>query len=154
MARRRIVAQVGLAACLAVAGCGSSPGHSGTASSHDELTEDQFNTAVSIAHREADRTRATVTSATATVGRGVVTESNTGYECRSGTVLHIMLIGTFPGITTGGHPMASGAPGLGDDGSVHAEEITADPNNRQVCLISVRTGAVVPDAHATVLFTH
>jgi hypothetical protein len=141
-------------AFLAVAGCGSNPGHNATASSHSGLTEDQFNTAVSIAHDEADRTGATVTSATATVGQGVVTDSNTGHECRSGKLLHIMLVGRFPGIATGGHPVASRALSPSDDGSVHAEEITADPNNRQVCLISVRTGAAVPDAHAAVLFTH
>jgi hypothetical protein len=48
MGRRRRVAQLCLLAFLAVAGCGSNPGHNATASSHSGLTEDQFNTAVSI----------------------------------------------------------------------------------------------------------
>jgi hypothetical protein len=93
-----------------------------------------------------------VTSATATVGVGTVTDPNAGPACTSGTLLHIKLIGTFPTIVVGGP--SAGASGASNDYSVTAVLITADPESGKPCDISVQTGATAPDLGATVLFTH
>jgi hypothetical protein len=119
---------------------------------HGSLTDHEFAVAVDIARREADRTARSITSATATVGQGTVTDSNTGHKCASGTVLHIKLIGEFNvGIAGAVLPGNTAAP---QDITVHAMLITADPESGEECLISVQVGNVTPDPGATVLFTH
>ena len=118
-----------------------------------------------------------LTSATATVGPGTVTDANDGPPCTSGTLLHIKLIGTF-NISVGGAPTDSApsasvasdsapsasaasdsAPlgGLPTDGgsySVTAVLITADPASGKACLLGVQIAPATPDPGATLLFTH
>jgi hypothetical protein len=133
---------------------GGSPSDSTASSSetgHGALNARDFETAKNIALREAERSARSLSSATATRSAGTVTDSNTGHQCTSGSVLHIKLIGTF-NIVTGGHPLPSGSANA-DDLEVHGVLITADPNTAQTCLISVQTGTVEPDPGATVLFT-
>jgi hypothetical protein len=93
-----------------------------------------------------------ITSATATVSAGTVTDANYGPPCTSGTLLHIKLIGTFPNIAVGGYA-TDHASSEGDNYSVSAELITADPVSGKACLLAVQTGAVTPDPGAAVLFT-
>jgi hypothetical protein len=107
-----------------------------------------------------------LTSATATVGPGTVTDANDGPPCTSGTLLHIKLIGTFNiavgGAPTDSAPSASAASdsaplgGLPTDGSsysVTAVLITADPASGKACLLGVQIAPATPDPGATLLFT-
>jgi hypothetical protein len=165
---------------LAIGGCASGSNHalddhssSSSTPSHGALTNGQFNVAVTVARAEIAKEQATVTSATATVGKGTVTDPNAGPACASGTLLHIKLIGTFPNIAVGGYatdappsssatsstdPSSSAPSGaLPTDGSgysVNAVLITADPASGKPCLLAVQTGPVTPDPGATLLFTH
>lgn len=143
-----------LLTALAVGGCGSSAtpvlddrSFSSSAAGHGSLTDREFNVAVAVARAEAAKDAATVTSATATIGEGVETKPNAGPPCTSGTLLHIKLIGTFNNIAVAGGPTA------GNDYSVSAVLITADPESGKACLVSVQTGPTAPDPGATVLFT-
>jgi hypothetical protein len=144
-----------LLAVLAIGGCASSTNHalddpssSSSTPSHGSLTNDQFNVAVAVARAEMAKDAATVTSATATVGQGTVTDPNAGPACTSGTLLRIKLIGTFNIATTGfgGQPTPSSEP-------VSAVMITADPESGKACDLSVQTGPTTPDPGATLLFT-
>lgn len=148
-----------LLATIAVGGCTSSAtdvldGSSSSSSTlqHGSLTDAQFNVAVAVARAEIAKYEATVTSATATVGEGTVTDPNAGPACTSGTLLHIKLIGTFPTIVVGGP--STGAPGASNDYTVTTVLITADPESGKPCEIGVRTDPATPDPGATVLFTH
>jgi len=108
-----------------------------------------------------------LTSATATVGPGTVTDANDGPPCTSGTLLHIKLIGTF-NIAVGGAPTDSapsasvasdsaplgGLPTDGSSYSVTAVLITADPASGKACLLGVQIAPATPDPGATLLFTH
>lgn len=149
-----------LVAAVAIGGCTSSAttvsdggGISSSPPAHGSLTAHEFNVAVAIARAEADKGGATAgTTATATVGVGTVTDSNVGPACTSGTLLHIKLIGTFTKIVTTGSP-TDDASGANNDYSVTAVLITADPASATACLVSVQTGAVVPDPGSTLLFT-
>jgi hypothetical protein len=147
-----------LLATIATCGCTSSanralddPNISSSAPAHGSLTDHEFNVAVAIARAETEKYAATVTSATATVGAGTVTDPNAGPACTSGTLLHIKLLGTFPTISIGLTPTA-GAPSASNDYSVSAVLITADPESGKACDISVRIGANTPDPGATLLF--
>src|SRR5689334_17265457 len=62
---------------------------------HGSLTNHQFRVARDIARSEADRLANSITSATATFTRGRESRHNVGVPCRSSTLLHITLIGTF-----------------------------------------------------------
>jgi hypothetical protein len=128
------------------------PSSSSSTPGHRALTDREFNVAVAVARAETEKYAATVTSATATVGEGTVTDPNAGPACTSGTLLHIKLIGTFPTISVGGP--STGAPSASNDDSVIAVLITADPESGKPCLIGVQTGATTPDPGATLLFTH
>ena len=141
-----------LLATLAVAGCASSsnrarddPSLSSSTTAHGSLSDHDFTVAVDVARAEADKESAVLTSATATIGDGTVTDPNAGPPCTSGKLLHIKLIGTFPHIVTGGHP------GSHND-SVSAVLITADPVSGKPCDISVETGTSAPGPGATLLF--
>jgi hypothetical protein len=90
-----------------------------------------------------------LTSATATIGDGTVTDTNAGPPCTSGKLLHIKLIGTFPRITHGA---------IGDQPTpryepVSAVVITADPVSGKPCLAGVETGTSTSDPGAVLLFT-
>jgi hypothetical protein len=147
-----------LLAAIAIGGCTSSatPVSDGDISSsayaHGSLTDREFNVAVAVARAEIAKYAATVTSATATVGVGTVTDPNVGPPCTSGTLLQIKLIGTFPTIVVGGP--STGAPGSSNDYTVTTVLVTADPESGKACLIGVRTDPATPDAGATLLFTH
>jgi hypothetical protein len=154
----------GAAACLlvaiAVGGCTSSasrvldePSSSSSTPAHGSLTDREFNVAVAVARAEIKKYAATVTSATATVGVGTVTDPNAGPACTSGTLLHIKLIGTFPTIGVGPLPTA-GAPEASNDNSVMTVLVTADPESGKPCDIAVRIDPPTPDPGATLLFTH
>jgi hypothetical protein len=138
-----------LGACAS--GSPSLSGGSDASRSHGALTDREFDVAGALARHEADSDAASVMSATATVGAGTVTDSNTGNQCASGTLLHITLIGDF-NIATGGMPTMANGDVPGGNG-VHAVLITADPETGLACLISVRTGNLSPDPDANVLFT-
>jgi len=64
------------------------------------------------------------TSATATVSSGFLTQSNTGHPCRSGTLIHIDLIGDFHEVLHGGVVGPPYEP-------TTAVLITADPESGQ-----------------------
>jgi hypothetical protein len=119
---------------------------------HGSLTDREFSVAVAVARHEADQSARSITSATATVGTGTVTDSNTGHRCTSGTLLHITLIGDFK-ISVGGRVPAGSSPNPAEY-TVTAMLITADPTSGQACLISAQTGPVTPEPDAALLFTH
>jgi len=171
--RRVVPAASRAAACLltaiAIGGCASTTSRtfdasviSSSAPAHGSLTEAEFKVAVAVARAEVAKEAATITSATATVGAGTVTEANDGPPCTSGTLLHIKLIGTFPHIVTTGRPLdgassasapSGGVPTDGSGFSVTAVLITADPASGKACLLSVQIGPAVPDPGSTLLFT-
>jgi hypothetical protein len=135
---------------------------SGSTPGHGSLTDREFSVAVAVARAEIEKYAATVTSATATVGEGTVTDPNAGPACTSGTLLHIKLIGTFPTIgigllPTAGAPSSSapsgGVPTDGSDLSAMAVLVTADPASGKACDLSVRLDQLAPDPGATLLFT-
>jgi hypothetical protein len=150
-----------LLAAIAISGCASSATNrtsdasdiSSSAPAHGSLTDAEFKVAVAVARAEVAKDAATITSATATIGAGTETETNVGPPCSSGTLLHIKLIGTFPHIVISGSP-TDDAASEGDNYSVSAELVTADPVSGKACLLSVQTGAITPDPGATLLFTH
>ena len=154
----RVTAVACLLAAIAVGGCTSSgsrvldePRSSSSTPGHGPLTDREFNVAVAVARAEIKKYAATVTSATATVGVGTVTDPNAGPACTSGTLLHIKLIGTFPTIVVGGP--STGAPGASNDNSVTTVLVTADPESGKPCEIGVRIDRATPDPGATLLFT-
>ncbi|MDQ1680289.1 MAG: hypothetical protein QOI42_1148 [Frankiaceae bacterium] len=108
--------------------------------------------AVAVARAEADKESAALTSATATIGDGTVTDTNAGPPCTSGKLLHIKLIGTFPRLVD---------RSLGDQPTprvmkVSAVQITADPVSGKPCMIGVEAneaGTSTPDPGAVLLFT-
>jgi hypothetical protein len=179
--RRSVVPARVLATCLlaaiAISGCASS------APSHGSLTDREFNVAVAVARAEAAKdSTVAITSATATVGPGTVTDANDGPPCTSGTLLHIKLIGSFDiavaGAPTANVPSTSAAPapapastapastapsdigpsgGFPTDGgsyTVTAVLITADPVSGKACLLAVQITPVTPDPGSTLLFTN
>jgi hypothetical protein len=153
--------RLALVACLLVltAGCSSGdhppreqpPGPAPSAG-QGAITDGEYAAALAIAQREAHQGDATVTNATVRVGSGTVTQSNTGYACESGRLLHIKLIGTFPDIVTTGFPIGRGSrTPSADDFTVHAVLLTADTGSGRVCLQAVQTGDVSPRPGATTL---
>ena len=177
---RRVVPAVSrAAACLlaaiAIGGCASTTSRTFDASdissstpAHGSLTDAEFKVAVAVARAEAAKDSTTsITSATATVGAGIVTDANYGPPCTSGTLLHIKLIGTFNIVIAGGptdgassatassaSAPSGGVPTDGSGYSVTAVLITADPASGKACLLSVQIGPVAPDPGATLLFRH
>ncbi len=129
----------------------SAPSHSPSPVHVRALTPQQFAVAYAIARSESSGRGRIVTSATALADPGTLTDSNTGFPCTSGTLLHIKLIGTFPDIVTGGSGAPTSTSSVGE--TVSAVLITADPRSGKACLIGVTTGPVEPDTGAEVLFT-
>jgi hypothetical protein len=108
-----------------------------------------YDTAVRLAREQLEGEEATLTSATMRLGEGTVTNTNVGYECTSGRLLRIKLIGTFPHIVT---PVIPQQPGSDpEDTVVHALVITADAESGRACLVGVQTGDVDPPRHAVPL---
>lgn len=154
---RRLLATPIVFAVVATAGTGcashvpSGGGKSPDSRTHGGLTDQEFQVAVRVAHEEADKAARSITSATATIGSGTVTDSNTGHRCTSGTELHIKVIGDF-NIAHGAAAVTTGMDYQPNDDAVHAMLITADPTTGFACLISIHVGEVKPDPGATLLF--
>lgn len=117
----------------ALTGCGSTP--SGTPSAEQIKSVESF---VQAEANHLDQQGNKVTSATIAVAPGTVTNSNTGYQCTSGSVLNIVLNGSFPGIMV--------SPSFFSHGSttVRAVLITADGHSGRKCLEGVSTGVQNP----------
>jgi hypothetical protein len=109
--------------------------------------------AVAVARREISKEDAKITSASASVSTGVVTDSNTGAECLSGRLLHIKPIGSFAHITVSPPGLAAGSHRTVDT-TVRAVALTADADTGRTCLVAVQTGKVQPKLGATVLNIH
>lgn len=135
------VAVVAIVCCIAFA---ASTQHRKSA-----LTDQEYAFARELVRSEIRQESAILTSATVTVGYGTVLDSNVGYSCTSGRLLHIKLIGDFPHITTGGLAVQPGTPL--PDMTVHAVNLTADAKTGRPCLISVQTGKVAPAPNAVSL---
>ena len=140
--QRRIALLTASVAVVAIVGWAILSGRGSTTQhSHSPLTDHEYALALDLARQEIGRDDATVTSATVTLGYGTVTDSNIGYACTSGRLLHVLLIGDFPHITTAGHPVKTGTR---EDFTVHAVLLTADAKSGRACLIGVQTGDVAP----------
>lgn len=113
------------------------------------LTDKEYAFARELVRSEIRQEGAVLTSATVTVGYGTVFDSNIGYPCTSGRLLHIKLIGEFPHITTGGLAVQPGTPL--PDMTVRAVNLTTDAKTGRPCLIGVQTGKVVPAPNAVSL---
>lgn len=111
------------------------------------LTGQQYAFARELVRSEVQRESALLSSATITVGNGKVFDSNIGYPCTSGQLLHIKLIGNFPHIVVS--PLAQVQPrAAASDATVHAVNLTADAKTGRPCLIGVQTGKVAPEPGA------
>jgi hypothetical protein len=119
-----------------------------TSGTHGALTNQEYAFARDLARQEIRRQEdATVASATVTVSRGKVTDSNLDYSCTSGRLLHIKLIGSFPHIVIS--PLDSAKPGTAPPApTVDAVVLTADAHTGRPCLSGVQTGEVAPDPGA------
>jgi hypothetical protein len=113
----------------------------GDAADYGPLSADQYAAAVRVAQHQADRLAGRLTSATAVVRPGQVSQANLAGACDSGSVVRIRLTGRFPHLATGG---AVGSPG----GPVTTVDITADGTSGRACLLGVATGKPTPYRHA------
>jgi hypothetical protein len=140
---------------IVLSGCAGSAAPSGSAEStsgnHGELTDQEYASAVDLARQEVREDDASISSATVTVGRGTVTDSNLGYSCESGRLLHVKLIGAFSHIATPGHPQDPESTAAPEDFTVHAVLLTADAESGRACLKGVQTGAVAPQPESVPL---
>ncbi len=101
---------------------------------HGPLTDRQYAAAVRVAQQQIDRQKPSrITSATAVLKPGRVTQPNLAGACHSGEVVKIRLIGRFPHITTGGTPG-------GHAGPVTLVGITVDARSGRACLLGVGVG--------------
>jgi len=110
----------------------------------DRVTLEDVSVAKQVLRRELAEPRqrdSVLTSATVTVAQDTVEQPNIGATCDSGRLLRLLLIGTFPRITTTGGPHASAT-------DVGAVDLTADAESGAVCLVGVTTGQVEPDPEA------
>lgn len=135
------VALVAIVSCIAFAAL--------TRHRESDLTDKEYAFARELVRSEVRQEGAVLTSATVTVGYGKVFDSNIGYPCTSGRLLHIKLIGNFPHITTGGRAVQPGTPL--PDMTVRAVNLTADAKTGRPCLIGVQTGKVAPSPNAVSL---
>jgi hypothetical protein len=143
------------AACLlatfAIGGCASSASHNATPSGatllRGSLTDHDYGVAVAVVRAEVAKESAVLTSASASIGDGTVTDTNAGRPCMSGKLLHIKLIGRFPRIVHGG---VAGEPTYSP---VSAVLVTADPVSGKPCLVGVETGTARPEPGAALLPT-
>lgn len=114
------------------------------------MTAAELANAVAAARLEISKEDAKVTSASAFVSTGVVTDSNTGAECLSGRLLHVKLIGSFAHITVSPPGLPAGSNRTVDT-TVQAVNLTVDAASGRMCLITVQTGKVQREPGATVL---
>jgi hypothetical protein len=140
------VGTVGLVLALALGACTSEATRGG--GTDDSLSDDELAFARAIVQDEASVKGTDISSATAIVRSGTVTDSNVGQPCTSGRLLAVKLIGKFPHIVTTGHPVRRGEH---VDFTVTAVVITADAETGQVCLKGVQTGDVEPEHGAQVI---
>ena len=100
------------------------------------LTRSEFDRAVAIARSEIAKDDATVSAAVAYVVPGRVQAPNLQGECRSGHVLVVSLLGTFPHIIFGSGLAGGSEPeGPGQWVTVKADAVTGDE-----CLTGVSIG--------------
>lgn len=139
---------------IVLSGCAGSAAPSGlakpTSGTHGELTDQEYAYAVGLARQEVREDDASVSSATVTVGRDSVTDSNLGYSCESSRLLHIKLIGTFPHIVTTGHPQDPEGTAT-EDFTVNAVVLTADAESGHACMKGVQTGDAAPEPESVSL---
>jgi hypothetical protein len=134
------------------AGCGSSLETETWPEGSSSLSDDELAKALMAASEEAKSEDAQITTAIATAEAGTVSQPNTGYQCPSGRVLRITLIGSFPHVVVaGGHPTQPSNAAQPADSEVPAMLLTADAATGRVCEIGAQTGRVSPDPNATVL---
>jgi hypothetical protein len=138
-------------ALLVFTGCVSSSAPEAEPATSSRLFDDELAKALTAAREEAKSEDARITAATATAEVGTVSQPNTGYECSSGRVLRITLIGSFPHVTVAVLPTHPGNEALPTDSEVHAMLLTADAATGRVCEIGAQTGTVSPDPNATLL---
>jgi thiol-disulfide isomerase/thioredoxin len=110
------------------------------------LDGDVLAAAGTLAREQTERLKGVDVTATATVGRGVVRESNIGEPCTSGHVIHIQLAGRFDTVVHGGLPDQPYLPTSGVG-------ITADLVTGEACLLGVSTGQQTPAPGAVVIYT-
>lgn len=141
---------------LCVAGCSSSESPLTAAESperaHGTLTREEVAKALAVARGLVEDQGASVSNASAIARPGTLEELNNGDPCRSGRVLKIRLVGTFPRTVTSGHVVTAGDPA--PDFTVRAVDLTVDAESGRTCLIVVRTdecGEVKPLRDATTL---
>jgi hypothetical protein len=97
------------------------------------LTQAQYDAAVRVARHQVRQLHPRLTSASAIVTPGTVTQPNMAGSCTSGSVVKIRLIGHDFDVANAG---LAGAKSK----SVTSVEITADPTSGRPCLLSVDTG--------------
>jgi hypothetical protein len=141
---------VGAVFVLLVAGCGSASESGTRDASSLHLSGDELAKALTAAREEANSEDAQITAATATAAAGTVPHPNTNYECSSGRLLRITLIGSFPDVVTTGPVPRRDETKLAA-AEVNAMLLTADAATGRICEIGVQTGTVRPDPDATVL---
>jgi hypothetical protein len=86
----------------------------------------------------------TISSATATIGRGLIsgTQSNTGQDCDSGLLVQVLVIGDFSDIPVSGFAPDPGADGVAGNGPTTAVELTVDGESGATCVVEARTGPI------------
>ncbi len=142
--RGRLLGLAAAACALAVAGCSSHENEGRTPQANPAgLTGQQIALAEHIARTEIARQGSRIRLAVPQLHPGSVRQSNTGHTCKTGTLLRVTLIGSFPHTTV--------APLPGRSATVHAEVVEANPVTGQECLIGVKTGRIQPPKNATPL---
>jgi hypothetical protein len=100
------------------------------------LTSSEYDRAVAIARSEIEKDDASVSAAVAYVVPGRVQAPNLKGECRSGHVLVVSLVGTFPHIIFG----TGVAGGSEPEGPDHWVTVKADAVTGDECLTGVSIG--------------
>jgi hypothetical protein len=109
-------------------------------SSDRHLTQAQYDAAVRIARHQVHRLHPRLTSASAIVRSGTVTQANMSGSCTSGHVIKIRLVGHEFHVATGGRAD-------GNARRVTSVEITADASTGRPCLLDVVTGPASSPYH-------
>jgi hypothetical protein len=139
-------------ALLLFAGCSSASEPEIQPAGSSPMSDGELAIALRVAREEAKSDDVQVTIATGIAEVGTVPQPNTAYQCSSGRVLRITLIGTFPHVVVAPGPQAVPINAAQSaDFEVHAMLLTADAATGRVCEIGVQTGTVHPDPSANVL---
>jgi hypothetical protein len=125
---------------------------SGSGSAAGGLSDQDRAVATSIARHEASRSARSVSIATATLGTGTVTDSNTGHRCTSGKLLRIKVTGQWNIAHGVAGPLLQPTSPAASVASMQTVILQADPTTGFACLISFSPQVQPPDRAATVLF--